>query len=163
MYANPLLSLSHTSIPTPPSPRGTCRADYGDAALELFHVLSLRDIKQVEYLEECARELDPRLWVDRSSLVGANMTHGGSNVTYLTGLFQVRRFCRLIKSNQSRMHYAYNAKACVFSCACIHLTHLHLHLHHLYLHLCCTHRACCTSYTRKSSTVPARPWPAATQ
>ena len=41
---------------------GEFHVDYGDAALEVFHTLSLSDMKAIEYLEECTRTLDSRLF-----------------------------------------------------------------------------------------------------
>lgn len=61
--------------------------DYGDPAIEVLHVLSVMDMKMIEYLENCVRELEPELFVDRSSVGDRNFTYGGANVTYLTGLF----------------------------------------------------------------------------
>jgi hypothetical protein len=99
--------------------------DYGDAALEVFHSLSLLDLKKIDYLEECCRELESRrLFWDRSQesrrrakaeeekekqskdktaqlnhpaypemptpdqADPIQYEHGGSNITFLTGLMQ---------------------------------------------------------------------------
>jgi len=70
--------------------------DFGDAALEVFHAMSVNDLKQIEYLNTCTMQYDersysiegPPLFHDRSLLGSRNITHGGSNVTHLTGLFQ---------------------------------------------------------------------------
>ncbi len=40
--------------------------DYGDAALETFHSLSLDDMKRIDYLEECVRMYEKTaLYLDR--------------------------------------------------------------------------------------------------
>ena len=40
--------------------------DYGDAALETFHSLSLDDMKRIDYLEECVRTYEKQsLYLDR--------------------------------------------------------------------------------------------------
>lgn len=66
---------------------GPLSLDYGDPAIEVFHVLSLMDMKRIEYLQTCVSELEPELFADRMSAWDRNTTHGGANVTYLTGIF----------------------------------------------------------------------------
>lgn len=61
--------------------------EFGDPAIEVFHVLSLMDMKRIEYLETCVKELEPELFMDRTSMRDRNLTHGGANVTFLTGIF----------------------------------------------------------------------------
>ena len=67
--------------------KGPLSLDYGDPAIEVFHVLSLMDMKRIEYLQTCVSELEPELFADRMSAWDRNTTHGGANVTYLTGIF----------------------------------------------------------------------------
>ena len=62
--------------------------DFGDPAIEVFHVLSVHAMKSIEYLENCVRDMEPTFFHDRSAEWQRNNTHGGANVTYLTGTFQ---------------------------------------------------------------------------
>lgn len=62
--------------------------DFGDPAIEMFNVLSSHDVKQVEALDSCVRSHAPEMFVDRQGLPLRNFTHGGSNITFLTGAFQ---------------------------------------------------------------------------
>ena len=62
--------------------------DFGDPTIEMFNVLSTHDIKQIEALEFCVRHHAPEMFVDRQGLPHRNYTHGGSNITFLTGAFQ---------------------------------------------------------------------------
>lgn len=62
--------------------------DFGDPAIEMFNVLSSHDVKQVEALDFCVRSHAPEMFVDRQGLPLRNYTHGGSNITFLTGVFQ---------------------------------------------------------------------------
>jgi hypothetical protein len=62
--------------------------DFGDPAIEVFHVLSVHAMKSIEFLENCVRDLEPNFFHDRGGERWRNNTHGGANITYLTGTFQ---------------------------------------------------------------------------
>lgn len=66
----------------------TLHLDFGDPAIEMFNILSTHDIMMVRTLEHCVRTIIPEMFHDRISIPTRNFTHGGSNVTYLTGIFQ---------------------------------------------------------------------------
>jgi hypothetical protein len=62
--------------------------DFGDPALEIFNIISAHDTMMIKSLEYCVRSIAPEMFHDRLGLPARNLTHGGSNVTYLTGVFQ---------------------------------------------------------------------------
>jgi hypothetical protein len=62
--------------------------NFGDPLIEVFHALSIMDMRTIDYLEQCVKNLEPDLFLDRTGLWNRNLTHGGANVTYLTGIFQ---------------------------------------------------------------------------
>ena len=66
----------------------TLHLDYGDPAIEVFNILSAHNTMSIRALEQCVRNLMPEMFQDRSSVATRNYTHGGSNITYLTGIFQ---------------------------------------------------------------------------
>ena len=66
----------------------TLHLDYGDPAIEVFNILSAHNTMSIRALEQCVRNLMPEMFQDRSSVLTRNYTHGGSNITYLTGVFQ---------------------------------------------------------------------------
>jgi len=62
--------------------------DFGDAAMEVLNVLSIAEMRRIRYLEACTRRVMPSMFVNRIEQPDRNYTFGGSNVTYLTGVFQ---------------------------------------------------------------------------
>jgi len=63
--------------------------DFGDPALEIFNIVSAHDAMTIRTLERCVRSIVPEMYEDRLSLPSRNYTHGGSNVTFVTGVLQV--------------------------------------------------------------------------
>ena len=66
----------------------TMHLDFGDPALEMLNIISAHDAMTIRSLEYCVRTIVPEMFVDRSTVPSRNYTHGGSNLTFLTGVFQ---------------------------------------------------------------------------
>jgi hypothetical protein len=60
---------------------------YGDPAVEVFNIVSSKDMRKLVYLNKCVKLEDSSLFEDRTHLKDAFLLHAGSNITHLTGIF----------------------------------------------------------------------------